>query len=87
MVENMDKRILSKTEILSTGNWSEGKHIDSMERYYWNSEYTRFYMRIFDDGFATILEKRKDENNKLFEGYITNIEELNQVVHLLRLNN
>ena len=41
--------------------------------------------RYKNDGFTTIIEQGKDDN-KLFEGYIKNIEELKQIVHLCRLH-
>lgn len=41
--------------------------------------------RYKNDGFAIITEQGRDDN-KLFEGYIKNTEELRQIVHLCRLH-
>ena len=85
------KNHLSKDEILSTGDWHEADYINLMEGYFWKPKNIEedgyvFYMRRYkNDGFTTIEEHGK-KRNKLFEGYIKNIEELKQVVHLCRLH-
>ena len=84
------KTHLTKEEILSTGDWYEADYINLMEGYFWNHTSIEecgyvFYMRRYkNDGFTTIIEEGK-RDNKLFEGYIKNIDELRQVVHLCRL--
>lgn len=82
---------LTKDEIISTGDWIEADYTGSMEGYFWahtsiqKDGYVFYLRRNNYDGFTTILEKGKKNDNKLFEGYIKNIEELNQIVHLCRL--
>lgn len=82
---------LTKEQILNSGDWLEADYINDMEGYHWkhksilNDNYT-FYMRRFkSDGSTIIIEEGRDDN-KLFDGYIENIEDLNQVVRLLKLN-
>ena len=101
-LENTDKKLhisdvissknhLTKDEIISTGDWYEADYINLMEGYFWKHKNIEedgyvFYMRRYkNDGFTTIVEEGKDDN-KLFEGYIKNIEELKQIVHLCRLH-
>ena len=85
------KNHLTKDEIISTGDWYEADYINLMEGYFWKHKNIEedvyvFYMRRYkNDGFTTIIEQGKDDN-KLFEGYIKNIEELKQIVHLCRLH-
>lgn len=87
----MNRVDLTKDQIISTGDWYEADYINLMEGFFWKHKnilengYT-FYMRRYkDDGFTTITEQGKDDN-KLFEGYITNIEELKQIIHLCGLH-
>ena len=86
------KNHLLKDEILSTGDWDEGDYANMMEGYLWKHKsiqkdgYVVYMRRYKNDGYTTIEEQGKEEN-KLFEGYISNIEELNQIVHLCRLHN
>lgn len=81
---------LTKYQILSTNDWLEADYINSMEGYFWkhknilNDNYTFYMRRYVDSGFTSIIEEGKDEN-KLFEGYITNILELEQIIQLCRL--
>ena len=84
------KNNLTKDEILITNDWLEADYINAMEGYFWKHKnikedgYT-FYMRRYkNDGLTTVIEEGRDEN-KLFEGYIKNISELKQMVHLCRL--
>lgn len=85
------KNHLSKDEILSTGDWYEADHINLMEGYLWKHKsieedgYVFYMRRNKNDGLTTIAEEGK-EYNILFEGYIKNIDELNQIVHLCRLH-
>lgn len=85
------KNHLTKDEIISTGDWYEADYINLMEGYFWKHKNIEedgyvFYMKRYkNDGFTTIIEQGKDDN-KLFEGYIKNIEELKQIVHLCRLH-
>ena len=85
------KNHLTKDEILSTGDWYEADYINKMEGYFWKHKsieedgYTFYMRRYIDEGFTTIVEQGRDEN-KLFEGYIKNIEELKQLVNLCRLH-
>ena len=91
-----DKTTLTREEILSTNKWYLSTYINNEEVYFWeaiNNE-TRGYGIEFkfckDDGFSTITEinmytQAGYEDNKLFEGYIKNLEELNQIVNLCRL--
>lgn len=86
-----NKNHLSKDEILSTGDWDEGDYANMMEGYLWKhksmgkDDYVIYMRRYKNDGYTTIEEQGKEEN-KLFEGYINNIEELNQIIHLCRLH-
>jgi hypothetical protein len=85
------KNILTKDEILSTGDWYESDYMNYIEGYFWKHKsiavdgYVFYMKRYNDDGFTTIIEDGRKEN-KLFEGYIKNIEELKQIVHLCRLH-
>lgn len=86
-----DKCLLSKEEILSTGDWLEADYIGGMEGYFWKhksiqyDDYT-FYMRRYkNDGFTTIKEEGKHDN-KLFEGYIKTLDDLASIMNLCRLN-
>ena len=82
---------LTKDEVISTGDWFEADGIGLTEGYFWKHKNIQedghvFYMRRNNkDGFTTIKEEGTD-NNKLFEGYIKNLEELKQAVHLCRLH-
>ena len=85
------KNILIKHDILLTNNWIEADYINDMEGYFWYHKNIcedgfTFYMRRYkNDGFTTITEQGRDDN-KLFEGYIKNLEELKQIEYLCRLH-
>jgi hypothetical protein len=91
-IDISSKNELSKDEILSSGDWIEADYLNLMEGYFWKHKNIKedgyvFYMRIHaNDGFTTIIEENEKDSNKLFEGYIKNIEDLKQVIHLCRLN-
>jgi hypothetical protein len=82
---------LTKEEILSTNDWCKAGYINLIEEYFWkhknkeNDGYNIYMVRQKNDGFTKIILEDKEDDDKLFEGYIKNIFELNQVVHLLRL--
>lgn len=88
---NIDcKTSLTKQEILSTGDWYQCDYSGSMEGYFWahknieDDEYTIYMRRYNNDGMTVITEIGK-EDNKLFEGYIKNLNELGYIVHFCRL--
>ena len=63
------KNHLTKDEIISTGDWYEADYINLMEGYFWKHKNIEedgyvFYMRRYkNDGFTTIIEQGKDDNN------------------------
>lgn len=83
---------LTKDEILSTGDWYETDHINLVEGYFWKHRnievngYVFYMKRFINDGYTTIVIEGREDVNTLFEGYITNIDELKQIVHLCRLH-
>lgn len=84
------KTFLTKEEILLTGDWYLSDYTEGMEGYFWahnsieDDGYTIYMRRYNNDGMTTITEMGR-EDNKLFEGYIKNLEELGYIVHLCRL--
>lgn len=82
---------LTKENIIDTNNWYLSNYSGIVEGYFWkhknleNNNYTFYMKRHITDGFTIIIEEGTNEN-KLFEGYITNIEELNQIVKLCKLH-
>lgn len=84
--------ILTKEEILSTDDWYLSDYINLMEGYFWKHKNIKedgynFYMRRNkNDGYTTIVENGRDDDNKLFEGYIKNNKDLKQITLLCRLH-
>lgn len=94
MIKINDKPILTKEEILQTGEWVPADYINAMEGYFWKDKTLLedgyyFYMRRYiNDGFTTVHEEGRNRDglpSKLFEGYIKTANDLEQMVHLLRL--
>lgn len=83
--------IITKDEIISTGDWYLADYINSIEGFYWKHKnvyedgYVFYMRRNKSNGFSTIIEEGRDDN-KLFEGYITSFDELKQIVHFCRLH-
>ena len=94
MTDNLfSKTFLTKDEILATGDWYEADYNSIMEGYFWkhksllNNQYTFYMRRHNDDGFTTITEEGHNRDDiRLFDGYIKNLDELKQIVHLCRLH-
>jgi hypothetical protein len=86
--------IPSKEDILSTGDWeepnyykSQGSPYGEMYVYQWvhNNENVQMLVSKSGDGFTIIYDDYK-ERNKLFQGYIESLEDLDQVIRLCRLH-
>lgn len=88
-----DKCILTKRQILATGDWSEADYINSHEGFFWvhksisEDEYTFYMKRDSVDGSTKIIEEdRKCNDRVLFDGYIKDLGELARAVDLLKLH-
>lgn len=85
--------MLTKEEILETGNWYLSDYINSHEGYY-STKYSIsndgwvFYMkRRLDDGFTIIREEHADSTlETLFQGLIMDLNDLNNITRMLDLN-
>ena len=82
--------MITKQEIISTGDWYKADYINLMEGYFWvhksiqKDNYT-FYMRRYKNNGFTTIEEEGREDNKLFEGYITSLDDLQIIVKILKL--
>jgi len=82
--------MITKQDILLTEDWYEADYINLMEGYFWKhksiqeDDYTFYMKRYKDNGFTVITEEGKEEN-KLFEGYITSLDDLQTIIRLLKL--
>jgi hypothetical protein len=85
------RTILTKDDIIQTGDWYLSEFINSMEGYFWihknikDDSYTFHMKRSKDDGHTIVIEITSLDNNKLFEGYIKNLDDLKDMIHLTRL--
>jgi hypothetical protein len=88
----MDHIELTKQQILDTNNWHLCDYINLMEGFLWKhlnktDHNITFYMRrTINDGYTKIEESDSlDDDKVIFEGYIKNLKDLEDITRLLEL--